>query len=284
MPRQRYIWPDFWDDTTIGRLTHTQRLFFIGCFSNADDDGRLIGDPAYLRGALFKYDDPAPTLDQVRQMRDAVAAACKHFMVYEVDGGTYIALLKWSEWQHPKYPKPSRLPPPPAENPPKQAEKYSSNASETLGQASSVGWVGLGRDELGRDGEEERAREETESTPVAEIVAGWKQGTEESGKNQAAGCMVQDLLLEKADEGWSLDLLRELARESATRDIPRNWLLKSVLPNLNHANVRTLAEYQAHRAKLRGGKHDGRAAGGRSPTERRSTSYNDLVEGPEDTT
>ena len=148
MARQRFIWPSLWDDPVIGHLTPIQRLFFIGCFSNADDEGRLLGDPAYLRGTIFKYDDM--TLTEVREIRDAVAAVCKHFVVYEADGTEYIAFLKWTEYQKPKYPKPSKLPPPPSANVSASLEKPSPNLSGSFPENSSLGWDGLGRDGLGR--------------------------------------------------------------------------------------------------------------------------------------
>lgn len=98
------------------------------------------------------------------------------------------------------------------------------------------------------DDEETRAREDDEETPTQAIISGWQQGTKESGKNASAGCLVLDLLLERAEEGWEPDLLRELARESATKNMPRRWA-ETVLPNLAHANVRTLADYRSRLAR-----------------------------------
>ena len=64
LARQRFIHPDIWNDKKIAKLSFTERLFFIGCFSNADDEGRMIGDPAYLRAIIFKYDDKNQQYDQ----------------------------------------------------------------------------------------------------------------------------------------------------------------------------------------------------------------------------
>lgn len=130
MARQRFIHPEFWGDPSIGQLTPTERLFFVGCFSNADDEGRMLGNPAWLRSAIFPYDDIS--LDEVRAMRDRAAAVCRNFVVYEVDGVEYIAFLKWSRYQKPKYPKPSTLPPPSGDSASRGSEKRFSNASEDL--------------------------------------------------------------------------------------------------------------------------------------------------------
>ncbi|WP_422444320.1 hypothetical protein [Thermoanaerobacterium sp. DL9XJH110] len=111
MARQRFIHPDIWTDPSFGQLTPQERLLFIGCFSNADDEGRLLGNPAYLRATIFPYDDLS--LDEVKAMRDHIVAICKNLVLYEVDGLEYLAFLKWNKYQKPKYPKPSKLPPPP---------------------------------------------------------------------------------------------------------------------------------------------------------------------------
>ncbi len=130
MARQRFIHPEFWGDPSIGQLTPIERLFFVGCFSNADDEGRLLGHPAWLRSAIFPYDDIS--LDEVRGMRDRAAAVCRNFVVYEVDGVEYIAFLKWSRYQKPKYPKLSTLPPPSGDGASPCLEKGFPNASESI--------------------------------------------------------------------------------------------------------------------------------------------------------
>lgn len=111
MARQRFIWPDIWTDPTFGRLSPAEMLFFVGAFSNADDEGRLLGDAAYLRSAIFPYQQF--TIDEVREIRDAVVKAHKKLSLYEVDGIEYLAFLSWRDYQTPKYPKPSKLPLPP---------------------------------------------------------------------------------------------------------------------------------------------------------------------------
>jgi len=137
MARQRFIDPGFWVDPTIGKLTPVERLFFIGCFSNADDEGRLLGAPAYLRSIIFPYDDIS--LDEVRTMRDRVVSACRNLVLYEVDGVEYLAFLKWTRYQKPKYPKPSKLPPPPsATNGTGQPPEASRHGPGVAGAGSTV--------------------------------------------------------------------------------------------------------------------------------------------------
>lgn len=139
MARQRFIWPTIWDDPDLGRLSSDARLLYIGCFSLADDEGRIIGDPTYLRTAIFRY---RPLTDeQIAELRDEVAGACKSFRVYAKNATEYIALANWDEFQKPKYPKPSKLPPPPGRpkhrtSAGKPLPERSRNGSEPLPEAS----------------------------------------------------------------------------------------------------------------------------------------------------
>ncbi len=110
MARLRFIHPDIWTDPAVGSLSPTERLMFIGLFSIADDEGRLPGTPAYLRSNIFPYDDF--TNEQVRIMRDNIAAACPNVLIYTDGKVEYIALIKWLKYQNPRYAKPSKYPAP----------------------------------------------------------------------------------------------------------------------------------------------------------------------------
>ena len=114
MARKRMIDPSIWTDVKIGNLTRDERLLFIGCFSNADDEGRLPGNPAFLRSVIFPYDDLS--VEEVRRMRDRIASVCKNFIVYKVGEDEYIAFRKWREYQSVRYPQPSKYPAPPEQN------------------------------------------------------------------------------------------------------------------------------------------------------------------------
>lgn len=152
MPRQRFIWPTLWDDPDIGRLDPLAQLLYIGCFSLADDDGRIHGEPEFLKAAVFRYRKISVT--RVRQLRDSVAAACSHFKVYEVDDISYIAFTNWPDFQKPKYPKPSKLPPPPGwrkrRKPAPEQEKPSGNDSSSVdGTFREASPIGKGREGFG---------------------------------------------------------------------------------------------------------------------------------------
>ena len=163
MARQRFIHPSIWDDKKIAKLSFVERLFFIGCFSNADDEGRLIGDPAYLRSIIFKYDDLS--LDEVKQIRDNVVLICKNLVLYVVDDEEYLTFSKWKDYQKPKYPTPSKIPPFPGRFP-----EDSRNDSRKIDGATPqrVG-LGLGRVGLGSDLNKD-LKTTTTSTSIVPIV------------------------------------------------------------------------------------------------------------------
>jgi len=142
LPRQRFIWPGIWKDPVFGRLNSDEQLLFIGLFSIADDEGRLLADAAYLRSELFPY--KKYTEARVRKLKETLDSKCTNIHLYEADGVKYIALLRWSEYQKPKYPTPSKIPPP--------FLQASPRPPGTLEEDSSMGWVGLGREGLGRVG------------------------------------------------------------------------------------------------------------------------------------
>jgi len=152
MARQRFIWPNFWDDPSLGKLTDTERILYVCCFSMADDEGRLVGDPAHLRSTAFAF-KPRMSITNVSKARANVAASCSQFHVYEVASVEYIQFLNWGEWQKPKYPSPSKLPPPPGyllvdkRWIPGRFPERSRNPGGSLPEDSSTGWDGLGREE-----------------------------------------------------------------------------------------------------------------------------------------
>jgi len=89
--------PLIWQDVSFGKLKHKNQILFIACFSNADDYGRLLGEPAYLKSIAFLYKDY--TNEDVKEIRDETAKEMKNFKVYSVDGCEYIQFLKWGDVQ-----------------------------------------------------------------------------------------------------------------------------------------------------------------------------------------
>lgn len=153
MARQRFIWPDLWTDPGFGHLAPLEQVIYIGCFSNADDEGRLLGDPIYLKTTVLPYQPIS--VQRVKNARDRIVQSMPKLELYEHNSVEYLSFRNWNEWQKPKYPRPSKLPAPPSSftepsgldaqfsgnDSPNDSGNASRNASRN---DSSVGWEGLG--------------------------------------------------------------------------------------------------------------------------------------------
>lgn len=63
----------------------------------ADDDGRLIANPAYLRGQIFAFDEELQ-ISEIKEVRNEVEKN-NLIEVYEVDGVEYIQHPNWGKYQ-----------------------------------------------------------------------------------------------------------------------------------------------------------------------------------------
>jgi hypothetical protein len=112
MPRIRTIKPEFWSDYQLARqLTRDQRLFYVGLWNEADDEGRFQAHPVRLRGALFPYDEDIHG-GFIEDSLRALAQAGK-LVLYEVNGEPYGELVNFTKHQKINRPSPSRIPAPP---------------------------------------------------------------------------------------------------------------------------------------------------------------------------
>jgi hypothetical protein len=117
MPR-RWLAPDFFTDEKMKKATVPERLLGAALIANQDDDGRLRGDPNYLRAIAFLYDNYS--LDEVREMRDHLTQVNPNIIVYQNASEEYIQLKQYAKYQKPRYYRPSRFPAPPGWQPPKR--------------------------------------------------------------------------------------------------------------------------------------------------------------------
>jgi hypothetical protein len=181
MSRQRFIWPDIWDDPNLAAISTGAHLLYIACFSLADDDGRLDGSPVFLASHAFAY--RAVTTRIVKHWRDECENARDNFLVYSVNRREYIAFTDWSEWQHPKYPSPSKIPPPQL-----SLDIDSGNGSPNAsGNDSPTGWVGKGRDGSNPNGLDTLSRPEN---PIWDVVSEIWGEPLSNGKSKAARGLI----------------------------------------------------------------------------------------------
>jgi len=155
MARRRMMDPAFWDDHHIAALSRDERLFLLGCIGNADDEGRLKGHPAYLKAAIFMYDDDLTTTG-VQQIKQACLEKMASWpqthplrlISYENSREEYLTFPSWYDTQKPSHPTPSKLPPSPPDTLPIFSSVSPDNFEKDTGEARpqcSIGKVSIGK-------------------------------------------------------------------------------------------------------------------------------------------
>lgn len=139
MARMRSLKPEFWDDEELAAATSRDaRMLYMGLWNLADEHSRLRGDPRYIKGKLFAYDDDlsAPVIEKLLES----LAGAGRVVRYRVAGGRYIFLPKLAKHQRLEPDKtPSRLPgpddgepepDPPSENFPDESAGGAGNSAQ----------------------------------------------------------------------------------------------------------------------------------------------------------
>lgn len=107
MGRIRSIKPDFPQSENVGKLSREGRLLFIQLFTLVDDEGRARASSRMLASLLYPYDDDAPKLIDGWMIELERANMVRR---YDVDGSTYLEIVKWLDHQKIDKPSKSRLP------------------------------------------------------------------------------------------------------------------------------------------------------------------------------
>lgn len=122
MPRRRMIDPFFYTDPKVGKLSRDERGLIVGCVCQSDDEGRLQGDPAFLKSEIFKYDNDLDNAT-IQKLRDACLKKMQSWpathpyrmFLYSSSEEEYICFPNWSATNRPSHPTKSQLPPSPPE-------------------------------------------------------------------------------------------------------------------------------------------------------------------------
>lgn len=119
MPRFRSLDPVMRTSPQLDGLSILARLVIVYVISEADDEGRLYGDPISVRVACFPRGMPAGVTEKRidEAVRELVARGV--LVAYAADGQEYLAVRGWKNgdswaYQYIDRPKPSRFPAPPA--------------------------------------------------------------------------------------------------------------------------------------------------------------------------
>lgn len=106
MPRRRIIDPEFWSDEEIGHWSHSARLFYIGLWNFADDEGRFKANSMLLKSQIFPYDEKV-NLDKLKEEIE------NKIQWYEEKGLKYGHIKNFLKHQRIDRPSGSKLPIPP---------------------------------------------------------------------------------------------------------------------------------------------------------------------------
>lgn len=96
--------PSFWLDEDMGELSRDARLFYIGLWSYADDQGRLEDKRKQLKAQIFPYDQI-----EVEQLLQELINLNK-VVNYTVEDKNYLWIRNFLKWQKIEKPTPSKFP------------------------------------------------------------------------------------------------------------------------------------------------------------------------------
>ena len=110
--RIRTIKPEFWRSPDVSTLDIEDRLLFIGLWSYVDDNGVGRGDMADIIADLFAADMFADPRETVARVSRGVSNLSERGMIhrYEVDGRTYVEIVRWRDHQRIDKPGKARYP------------------------------------------------------------------------------------------------------------------------------------------------------------------------------
>jgi hypothetical protein len=96
MTKRRNIDPRLRASETFACLTYRQRDLWVGLILVCDDQGRMPGQTAYVRSAVWPYDDV-----QLADVESDLAAleSLGNITRYRVEGRTFIQLVNWHKYQ-----------------------------------------------------------------------------------------------------------------------------------------------------------------------------------------
>jgi DnaD/phage-associated family protein len=111
MANRRMIAGDMFEDDFIGELNYFERLLWIGLITSvADDQGRMMDNPALIRSRVFLF-DPSVQDSEVERALNKINVHGK--IVRYVSGNkALIQITKWWKYQTPSWASPSKYPSP----------------------------------------------------------------------------------------------------------------------------------------------------------------------------
>jgi len=136
MARRRLVDPTIWQSGHSKRLNFRQRLLWVGVITNADDEGKLKGEPAVIKSQVFPYDRLALQIVEADLQQLQTEGLIEQYVVGK---DRYIRIVKWDKYQKPSHPTPSKIPDPqPAHNSGGALEDFQSFSGNPLEKDRAV--------------------------------------------------------------------------------------------------------------------------------------------------
>ncbi len=111
MARKRMIDPEFWSDEEIGQWSFQARLFYIGLWNFADDEGRFKANDTLTKAQIFPYDAKNVSMKRLRK------ETASKIQYYSVNNSQYGFIRNFLKYQRIDRPTLSKLPKPPIDEP-----------------------------------------------------------------------------------------------------------------------------------------------------------------------
>lgn len=108
MARKRMIDPGIWSSEDFGSLSTLAKVVFVGLVSQADDEGRGLANPQYLKSILFPYDDKLRAADIGKTLSEIASRMSTTF--YACDEKQYYVMENWEKYQSINKPTTSKIP------------------------------------------------------------------------------------------------------------------------------------------------------------------------------
>jgi hypothetical protein len=137
--------PEFWSDEEIGKWSFDTRLFYIGLWNFADDEGRFKAADLLLKSQIFPYDSSIDIKRIKKELNHKIEW-------YENEGLQYGYIRNFLKYQRIDRPTESKLPIPPS------IVEPSTNTRRTL--APNIREVNISKDKLSKGANAHLSQEE----------------------------------------------------------------------------------------------------------------------------
>lgn len=107
--------PGMWEGEEFNAVSIHARLFYVGLWSNADDEGRITGSSRELIYKIYPGENHRPEIASIESWRAELATTGPHplIQVYDHNGKKYISINSFRKHQPTKWWTPSKHPAPP---------------------------------------------------------------------------------------------------------------------------------------------------------------------------